>query len=150
MNINDAILKLQAAYPKIYLACHARHRHSRTTPDEISQRDATLLAHLDQQTPLAQTTLAEHLGINKSTLSEAIKKLVARGYVERVARADDERSHFLKLTPAGLMAMSRSSVLEAPRLELLLQQLSPAELVAAVTGLEILGRAALNIPKELE
>ena len=150
MTINDAILKLQAAYPRIYLACHARHQHSRTTPDEISQRDATLLAHLDQQTPLAQAILAEHLGINKSTLSEAIKQLVARGYVERVARTDDERSHFLKLTPAGLMAMSRSSVLETPRLQMLLQQLSSTELATAVAGLEILGRAALNIPKESE
>ena len=41
MESEDALLRIQSAYPRIYLACHSRHQKS--------QRDGTLLAHLSEQ-----------------------------------------------------------------------------------------------------
>ncbi len=81
MEIEESILRVQTAYPRIYLACHSRHQNTRT--NQISQRDGSLLAHLNHTTPTAQSDLAQHMGVAKSTLSEALGSLEERGLIAR-------------------------------------------------------------------
>nr|WP_315393088.1 MarR family winged helix-turn-helix transcriptional regulator [uncultured Duganella sp.] len=110
----------------------------------MSQRDATILAHLDRQAPITPTLLAKHLGISKSTMSEAIKFLVGQGYVH-LGENIDKRSHQLMLTEAGQKAMSACSVLETDRLVALLSVLSEGELLKALEGLELLAAATFRL-----
>ena len=134
MQIEDAILRVQTAYPRVYLACHSRHQNKRTTAAQLSPRDATLLAHLSETEPVTQNDLAAHVGIGKSTLSEAISGLEEMGYVAR--------NGAVYRTAAGSRAMSSGSVLETPRLRELLSHLSPEERLRAVEGLELLAAGA--------
>ena len=146
MNPIDAIHRLQAAYPRIYHACHGRHQNQHTSAPGLSQRDAAILAHLDRQSPITPTLLAQHLGITKSTMSEAIKFLVAEGHVQLEPGAD-KRSHQLLLTEKGQQAMSSSSVLEPDRLAALLATLSAAEQSKALEGIELLAAAAFRLTR---
>lgn len=141
MNLKEALIRVQSAYPRIYLACHTRHQNARTTPHKLSQRDATLLAHLDERQPLSQAALGRHIGVAKSTLSEALSGLEKLGYV---ARAPNGRGVLLIRTPAGTQAMSQGSVLESRRLRQLLGALSGSERQAAIEGIELLARAGLR------
>src|SRR5271157_2422987 len=109
MRVEEAILRVQTAYPRVYLACHTRHQNKRTTAAQLSQRDATLLAHLSETEPVSQNDLAAHVGVGKSTLSEAITSLEELGYVVR--------NGAILRTPAGTQAMSSGSVLEMPLLK---------------------------------
>ena len=43
MELQEAVLRVQTGYPRIYLACHSRHQNARTTANHLSQRDGTLL-----------------------------------------------------------------------------------------------------------
>lgn len=138
MNADQALLRVQSAYPRIYLACHARHQNARTTALRLSQRDGTLLSHLNDTEPLTQSALAKHLGVAKSTLSEALTALERSGYV---TRGKQGRQVFLLRTPAGARAMSGSSVLESIRLRRLLNALTGPERLRAVEGLELLAKA---------
>lgn len=138
MTLEEAVIRAQSAYPKIYLACHTRHRNARTTPDKLSQRDGAILAHLDGAVPLAQSALARHMGLAKSTLSEALSGLEAAGYVSRTRAG---RETLLLRTARGTSAMSRGSVLEPRRLRRILRALSDAQLSAAIRGIEILAGA---------
>lgn len=142
MDLNDAVFRVQLAYPRVYLACHTEHQNSRTTPHRLSPRDATILAHLSPGASVRQSELARHLGIAKSTLSEALRWLIECGYVAR--DPNDE----VRLTPQGADAMSSSSVLQRDRLEAVLACLSEADRVRAVEGLELLARAALESKTE--
>jgi DNA-binding MarR family transcriptional regulator len=134
MQVDEAILRVQAAYPRVYLACHSRHQNKRTTSVQLSPRDATLLAHLSETDGIAQTDLAAHVGIAKSTLSEAISVLEEKGYVVR--------NGAVLRTPAGSKAMSSGSVLETVLLRNLLARLDDQERRRAVEGLELLADAA--------
>jgi len=136
MEIQEALIRVQSAYPRIYLSCHTRHQNARTTPDKLSQRDGSVLAHIDR--PKSQRLLADHMGMAKSTLSEALAGLEDMGYVNRIAKG---RESFVHRTPQGTKAMSRGSVLESGRLRRLLVNLTKQQREAAVAGLELLAFA---------
>jgi len=134
MHVDEAILRIQSAYPRIYLACHSRHQNKRTTAAKLSQRDASLLAHLSETDGVSQKDLADHVGLGKSTLSEAISCLEEMGYVVR--------NGAVLRTNTGTRAMSAGSVLETERLGEMLSTLSAEERTRAVAGLELLAEAA--------
>jgi DNA-binding MarR family transcriptional regulator len=57
------------------------------------------LIHLHE--PVTPTALATEGGYRPTTMRDMVNELVDRGLVQRVENADDRRSHFLELTPAG-------------------------------------------------
>jgi DNA-binding MarR family transcriptional regulator len=144
MQIEEAVLRVQTAYPRIYLACHSRHQNARTTNDSLSPRDSTLLAHLSETNATPQGDLAAHVGVAKSTLSEALTGLEERGFTIRQRANGDGREALILRTPAGTKAMSGSSVLEKDRLAAILLYLTNEERCRAVDGLELLARAAVQ------
>ena len=133
---------MQVAYPQIYFACHTRHIRRASTPERLSSADSTLLAHLDERRPVRSTTLARHLGLANSTLSAAIARLAAHGYVMQSRDAADKRAIELRLSRKGAAAMQASSVLDTARVQRMLQQLNAAERKRALDGLALLARAA--------
>jgi DNA-binding MarR family transcriptional regulator len=135
MELEQSVVRVQAAYPRIYLACHTRHQNARSTADKISQRDGSLLAHLDEARAVAQSDLARHMSVAKSTLSEALAGLEECGYVAREGGA-------IRRTAKGTAAMSNGSVLEPERLRAILEMLTVEERQRAVEGLELIALGA--------
>jgi DNA-binding MarR family transcriptional regulator len=123
MNVAAAARIVQVTYPQVYFACHTRHQRKRSTEHRLSQRDSAILVHLEAAKPTAPSELARHLEINRSTMSEALKRLVALGFVTR-ARAG---SAAVVLTDNGLRAIADTSVLETARLHAVLGRLSARE-----------------------
>jgi DNA-binding MarR family transcriptional regulator len=142
VTLAQAIERIQFCYPQVYYACHTRHDRARSTPAHLSARDSEILVHLDRRTPLTLSTLAAHMDLSRSTLSEALSKLESFGYVAKHRDSDrDRRRVGLVLTPKGVEAVRANSVLEAGRLRAALASLSAADRAAAVGGLELLARA---------
>lgn len=139
------VLAIQIGYPQIYLACHTRHTPRRSSVTRLSARDSSILAHLDERRGLRVSTLAEHLGVAMSTLSAAIKRLTALGYIARSRPTLDGRGVELRLARAGVAAMQASSVLESPRVAAMLAQLSAADRKRAIAGLQLLADAARQV-----
>lgn len=140
--MQEHVLAIQHLYPQVYHACHRRHVAKRSNERGLTERDASILAHLGPEWPTSVSELAHHFGVGLPTMSEAVARLERLGYVERGERADDRRARALRLTEAGRAAVGDSSVLDAGRLERVLARLSEEERRAAVRGLELLARAA--------
>jgi DNA-binding MarR family transcriptional regulator len=142
----DDIFQVQQLYPRIYLACHREHQRKASSPDRISDRDSSVLAHLTVEGPKALNSaskLARHLNVTRATLSQALTNLIELGYVEEEVDWDDERRKRLRLTPKGRLALSRSSVLDPNRLRTLMNRLSARERKKVVEGMRLLADAAL-------
>src|SRR5215203_1114006 len=139
---NDDIRLVQTCYPRIYLACHTRHRRARSSPHRLSPNDSSLLAHLDERRPTTPSALARHLGIGRSTMSAAIKRLKALGYITVAPDDGDGRTLQLRLAAKGAAAMRESSVLEPARVRRVLALLPPSDRQRALTGLALLADAA--------
>jgi len=138
----DGVERLLAAYPKIFFACHERHRRDPRTRRLVSAHQAAILDHLDELEPTNLQNLARHMGVTPSTMSLAIERLVRRGYVRRVRDARDRRRLRLRLSPAGVRVKEAGRVLEPARVRGMLARLSPTEREAALRGLALLARAA--------
>jgi len=142
VTVDRAAEIIQFAYPQIYFACHTRHGRARSGPASLSARDAQVLVHLDREQPMTLTTLARHMGLAASTLSEAVKQLAALGYVDKARRVEgDRRQVGLALTRKGVEAVRSSSVLETPRLKRVLRRLAPADRARVADALELLAAA---------
>lgn len=141
MTVDHAIERIQFCYPQVYYACHTRHARARSDESHLSTRDSEILVHLDTTTPLTLSELAAHMDLSRSTLSEAVSRLEAFGYVEKAARGRDRRQVAIVLTRKGVDAVRRTSVLESKRLRAVLAQLSKSERAAIIGGLETLARA---------
>jgi DNA-binding MarR family transcriptional regulator len=139
MNAERAVHLVQVAFPQIYLACHTRHQRKRSTVHRLSPRDATILAHLDRESAMRPTDLAKHLGVSASTLSEAVKRLIALGYVTRATRSG--RTAPVLLTDLGAQAISDTSVLETGLLRAAIDRLTAPERRAVARGLTLLASA---------
>lgn len=134
----DPVRRVQRAYPQIYLACHVDHT-TRRRGHGLSDRDASVLAHLDELAPVTAGGLARHLGIGASTMTEAIDRLEARALVERTRRG---RRVELRITAAGIEQMQASSVLDAARVAAMLAAVPARHRAAALRGIELLATAA--------
>ena len=146
MTIDQAIERVQFAYPQVYYACHTRHMRRRSNAFRLSTRDSEILVHLDRETPLTLSLLARHMDLARSTLSEAVTGLESLGYVTKSTPDGDRRRVGLVLTPKGVAAVRGSSVLEAWRLRTVFRRLSEPERDAVVNGLDLLARASRPSP----
>lgn len=140
--MDNHILEIQKFYPRIYIACHKDHVRASSSESTLSQRDATILAHLSIDDYTSPSVLAKHLNVTRATISEALSHLTELDYVTFESELDDERKKNFCLTEKGVRALSRSSVLDYQKLEGILANLPETEKIRAVAGLKILADAA--------
>lgn len=129
-------------YPRVFLACHTRHVRDTRSERLLSAHQASILDHLDEVEPTTLLDLAKHLGVTASTMSLNVDRLVRGGYVRRARDPEDGRRVGLRLTKAGVRIKREKSVLDPERVRGMLRRLSPDECEQAITGLELLARAA--------
>ena len=83
-------------------------RELKLTPGEFS-----LLTIVDANPGVRQTDLLKLYGLDKSTMSVAVKRLVGRGLVVRQKLQTDRRYHGLTLTPAGESSLCAAAAIVA-------------------------------------
>ena len=129
------IRQVQRLYPLLYFACHHSHRRG----DGLSERDLRILHHLAADAAPHASGLARHLGLSRSTLSEALEKLERRGLILR-SRGGSNRK-MIALTAAGDAALESSDGLDGTAIGEILAQLGEDEQRRVIEGLELIGRA---------
>lgn len=83
------------------------HLKRRTGDPETSARDF-LLAHIDRLAPVRATDLAEHVGLDLSTVSRHLHGLESAGLVRRSPDPDDRRAALLELSGTGRDLLERN------------------------------------------
>jgi DNA-binding MarR family transcriptional regulator len=130
------------AYPRIYFACHTRHVRDPQSGQDLSAHQASILDHLDEVDPTSMSDLAAHMGVTAATMSLAVDRLEAKGYVRRDRDANDRRRVLVRVTADGVRVREAKSVLDPVRVEAVLAQLSAADRARALEGLALLARAS--------
>ncbi len=145
MTVDQAVHIVQVSFPQVYLACHTRHQRKRSSEHGLSQRDASILAHLDLETSISPAKLGAHLGIARSTLSEALKRLIVLGFAANPVSS--RRTTQVLLTAKGARAIRETSVLETARLRTALSDLPARDLALVTRGMARLAAACRELGK---
>jgi DNA-binding MarR family transcriptional regulator len=138
----DEVALVLAHYPRIYFACHVRHRREPKSGRVLTERQASILDHLHEDDTMALKDLAEHMGVTPATMCIAVDRLVAGGWVHRDQDPVDGRRVCLRLTKAGARMKAAQTVLDAGRVRSVLRRLTPTERADALRGLALLARAS--------
>ena len=75
-------------------------------PSELSRTSASILKNLSERGAQRVTALAAREQVAQPTMSVIIKRLVARGLVERRIDPEDRRATLVVITPLGLDTLS--------------------------------------------
>lgn len=140
--LDSAIQRILNAYPAIFLACHRRHLRADQSGKGITERQASVLDHLDRVRPTTLSKLAEHMGVSRSAMSILVARLVRGGYIAPSRDPQDGRRVGLTLTAAGAQVKAEHSVLDPELLRRMLKNISATELESALRGLESLAKQA--------
>ena len=109
----------------------------------FSLTEVRVLYELAHRERLTAARLGRDLGLDAGYLSRILKKFTAKGYLERLASAEDGRQRFLGLTPAGRKAFAplnaRSQEMIAELLRPLTEQQRAAVVAAMAMIRELLG-----------
>jgi DNA-binding MarR family transcriptional regulator len=132
----DAVL---SALPRILFACRAP---ARISTGGVSAHQAHILDQLDAADPAMVGELAESLGVTASTMSLNLKRLREAGLVTCERDPEDRRVMNVRLTEAGERARDAARLLDAARVEEMLQGLWPEDRRRAVEALATLAEAA--------
>ncbi|HZO94047.1 MAG TPA: MarR family winged helix-turn-helix transcriptional regulator [Candidatus Baltobacteraceae bacterium] len=127
-------------YPAVYQRFHVSKQ--RLPGTDLTPRMLWILQHLASVGPSTLGELADASGVKKSTTTELVDRLEARGYVGRMRDDRDARRVFVGLTAAGERRATRApSVLADDALRAALARMTADERDALVRGLRALVRA---------
>jgi DNA-binding MarR family transcriptional regulator len=113
---------------------------SRRAPS-LSVPQFRALAFLSREPGAALASVAEHLGISRSTASALVDRLVRRELVSRVENPLERRSVVLTLTEAGARQLQQARAATWADLATALDSLSADDLLQVRAGLALLNRA---------
>ena len=74
-------------------------------PVGLTNQQFSLLMPLNAPQPPSMSALADLMGMDRTTLTAALKALERRGFVETARSPDDRRARRLTLTPDGRAAL---------------------------------------------
>src|ERR1700733_10170413 len=143
-----AVKEVMELYPRIFMACHARHVMDSRTGQELSDHQASVLDPLDEVEPTSLAELAKHMGVKPSTMSIAVERLVRSGCVSRERTSADGRRVCIRLTESGATIRREKTVLDPRLVSSMLAHLSPREREQAVAGLRLLAQAATQLMED--
>jgi DNA-binding MarR family transcriptional regulator len=88
-------------------------RVSSELPSELSRTSASILKNLSEQGPQRVTSLASREQVAQPTMSVIIKRLGARGLIERRVDPADRRATLVAITPLGVDTLSERAQLRS-------------------------------------
>ncbi|HEX5392422.1 MAG TPA: helix-turn-helix domain-containing GNAT family N-acetyltransferase [Rhodocyclaceae bacterium] len=99
------------------------------------------LLEIDVRGPMTALQLTKLLGLDKSSISRLVKKLVEAGELQQETSTEDGRHKWLTLTRQGRKTATALHAFGRTQVEGALQHLPPAQRPAVIAGLEAYGGA---------
>lgn len=113
---------------------------------DLTPRQFAVLMVLQRLETASQTDIVNETGIDRSTLADIVKRLVARGLIARRRSKSDARAYAVRLTPVGRDALKAAQPASERVESRILKSLPQARRDAFVDALSLLVRALGDAP----
>lgn len=102
----------------------------------------SVLSCLSQHGAMDQTTLARAVAIDKTNMTDVLRRLMKRGFIKRAVSETDRRVRLTTLTPAGEEVLKRADPLASDAHRETLAALSPQDRVRFIRMMMTIVEAA--------
>lgn len=116
--------------------------------DQVTVTQHRALVVLAQQGPQSVGAMATHLGVNPSTVTRLVARLVRAGLVSRHRSRSDHREVQVSITARGRDIVDAVTARRRVDIEGVLARLSPEQQAALVDALGAFAQAAEEIPEQ--
>jgi DNA-binding MarR family transcriptional regulator len=106
--------------------------------DGLTPRQFAVLVNVYQNDGINQTDLVRLSGIDRSTLTEILRRLAARNLILRRRMERDQRTNILSITPAGIQALEDAFDAMARAQDRIMEPVPPTKRAAALELLALL------------
>ena len=113
---------------------------------DLTPRQFAVLMVLQRLEAASQTDIVNETGIDRSTLADIVKRLVARGLIARRRSKSDARAYAVRLTPTGRDALKAAQPASERVESRILKSLPQARRDAFVDALSLLVRELGDTP----
>jgi DNA-binding MarR family transcriptional regulator len=137
------IERIEELLPELVALLRPKVPRDPITDERITVEQIHVLDQLEPVTPITVSGLAAKLGVSVPAASMAIRRLVARGYVEKKVDPDDRRRRLLTITPSGLFARRAGLIPDVAMIRRALERVIPRQRSLSVLGLTHLWRGAI-------
>jgi DNA-binding MarR family transcriptional regulator len=110
--------------------------------EDVTLPQFRVLVLLSSGGPLRTGVLADRLGVNPSTFSRSLDRMVAGGWVDRLPNPDSRREVIIDLTHAGRRLVATVSERRRGEYRTILSRLSPQEQESILHAMELFNAAA--------
>jgi DNA-binding MarR family transcriptional regulator len=130
------VTKKTRAFSTLDSTIHLLHRAGQFADEEFSRaterngltaRQFVVLSVVASEDNPSQTTICEHSGIDRSTLADIVRRLVARGLLARRRTRQDARMYAVRLTDAGQKALDAGAAAAKSVDQSMLSVLTPSQ-----------------------
>jgi DNA-binding MarR family transcriptional regulator len=137
--MHDIIHLIHLAHQRAYEAWAAPKvkRPTPTTPC-VTRSQAAVLQAVAAEPGLSQTVLVERTGIDRSTLSDIVRRMCGARMLKRGRTKDDARVHAVTLGPKGEDALAVANALSAEANAALTRHMTAAQTQSLVDALRLL------------
>jgi DNA-binding MarR family transcriptional regulator len=118
-----------------------------SAPNELSLTAVATMATLQRTGQVRLTWLAANEGVTQPGMTQLVSRLEAAGLVERIADPADRRVVLIRITAAGLAALTERRAARADKLIGMLARLSQADRAALAAALPAIGRLTRQHPE---
>ena len=138
------LLEREQLVGRLTVAARALHERSGRLiepvqfPADLTMQQMRALALVGRRPGMSLNALRQALGVSAPTTSGLVERLVEKGLVVRGEDESDRRVRPLRVTPAGAALLADLELRMQRMIELLVPELSTAELRALLTGYEVL------------
>jgi DNA-binding MarR family transcriptional regulator len=120
------------------------NRRLRPPADALTHVAVSALASIDRLGDVRPGDLARTEGIAAPGMTRLLGELEGRGLVARSPDPDDGRSHRVRLTPEGVVAVAEARRTRAAGVAAILQEVAPDDLAAVEHAVRVLEQALLR------
>lgn len=120
----------------IYYFLHYSHE------EKITHQSIRILQHVEKQNEVGINEIAAYIKVSPNTASEHVKRLIQKGYLQKLRHPVDERKAILHLTDSGKEVLHRNTSLDEEKLIRILNLLEEDEKCLLEEALKLLSERA--------
>src|SRR5262245_53200620 len=137
-------MKLETQEDPVSSAIHLLHRAGQCADElfavnvgdtDLTPRQFAVMKAITSSEDPSQTTLVELTGIDRSTMADIVRRLIAKGLVQRRRTRRDARMYAVRLTEKGLAALRVAEPAARSTDERILSSLPPTQREAFLKSL---------------